>query len=615
MSQQKAISKLFFERSHFIVIGLTGRTGSGCTTAASILEESEPNFPSVDSINYRGNNFYSGLNIRRYEIASNFTQENWAPFYSIKISDLISAYLLSMKTEELAKFICHYSHKPVDISVVLNTLKEGKFDNNYVTKDYYQIIDTLLKHEKKVDIGTLEKHFIKFLKLVRKFTNDFKNELRKLENDLYISTYQAAGNSIRKLGRVVCEFEHCEFDPEKVFHLPETTNRVIKILRHKLSKALIVIDAIRNPYEARFFSERYAAFYLVSVNAPDDDRQSYLHNVHKFSIEQRERIDEIESGKNRDKYDDFIYQNVKKCIEISDIHIFNPRNEIENSNILRAQLSWYVALMKHPGLITPTSMERVMQIAYTAKTNSGCISRQVGAAITDDDNSIKAIGWNDVPSGQIPCSLRSLNGVLDNFDETEYSKFERTNKDFRNKIRVVYKSFQPLSNMLSGRNLSYCFKDIKNSVDKKGNQVHTRSLHAEENAFLQISKYGGVGMNNGKLYTTASPCELCSKKAYQIGVTEIIYIDPYPGIAREHILQTGSKIPTLIQFHGAVGKGYHLLYQPTLPYKDELSFFTDESLTAYEFKEKCTTFTNFLLEEGLLDKTTAENIYTNLDKK
>ncbi|WP_235846252.1 deaminase [Morganella psychrotolerans] len=60
---------------------------------------------------------------------------------------------------------------------------------------------------------------------------------------------------------------------------------------------------------------------------------------------------------------------------------------------------------------------------------------------------------------------------------------------------------------------------------KENNQVHTRSLHAEENAFLQISKYGGTGVQHGSLYTTASPCELCAKKAYQLGIKEIVFID------------------------------------------------------------------------------------------
>ncbi|WP_225603246.1 hypothetical protein [Pseudomonas sp. PDM09] len=123
----------------------------------------------------------------------------------------------------------------------------------------------------------------------------------------------------------------------------------------------------------------------------------------------------------------------------------------------------------------------------------------------------------------------------------------------------------------SGRNISYCFKDEYKGLTGDKNQVHTRSLHAEENAFLQIAKYGGRGVEHGKLFTTASPCELCSKKAYQLGIKEIYYIDPYPGIAMSHILMGGSRNPELIIFSGAIGKAFHNLYTPKMSYKDELN--------------------------------------------
>ncbi|MCK7630130.1 hypothetical protein MZ018_00615 [Shewanella sp. JNE10-2] len=109
-------------------------------------------------------------------------------------------------------------------------------------------------------------------------------------------------------------------------------------------------------------------------------------------------------------------------------------------------------------------------------------------------------------------------------------------------------------------------------MDDERNQVHTRSLHAEENAFLQLAKYGSVGIEGGKLFTTASPCELCAKKAYQLGIKEIVYIDPYPGLAIQHIISIGTNPPKLIQFRGAVGKAYHQLYEPLMSYKDELSY-------------------------------------------
>ena len=95
---------------------------------------------------------------------------------------------------------------------------------------------------------------------------------------------------------------------------------------------------------------------------------------------------------------------------------------------------------------------------------------------------------------------------------------------------------------------------------------------------MQIIKYGGSGIEGGLLFTTASPCELCAKKAYQLGIKEIYYIDPYPGIAENHILKGGLNNPELVLFSGAIGRAYHRLYSPIVPYKDELDIFIDDSI-------------------------------------
>lgn len=568
------ISNIFHERGQFIIIGLTGRTGSGCTTAANILESSTPDFPSLANFEYQGEPFYQGLDARRYAVLSKYASEKFQSFISIKVSDLISSYLLLLTADEMIEFAFDQDPR-INRDHLDKVIRHGKFSNNYIIQRFSKILRELLIHKEKPKLESEDLgNFMRFLKLIRKFTRDFKNELQEVDNHLYVKVYQAAGNSIRKVGTVEPDYTKLEFKTSAVFHLPETINRTIKIIRKIHNRAFIVIDAIRNPFEAKFFRERYAAFYLISVNAPDEDRKSYLQNVHKFSVDEFDQLEKRESGKTIVEDADFISQNVQRCIEISDIHIFNPRNELENNNVLKAQLAWYFALILHPGLTTPTALERVMQIAYTAKSNSGCISRQVGAVVTDKNNSIKAVGWNDVAKGQIPCGLRSLPGLLNDFDAITYSEYERNNKDFRNTarkelIKIIDKDGA------AGKNLSYCFKDLKNSIDHKGNQVHTRSLHAEENAFLQLAKYGSAAIEGGKLFTTASPCELCAKKAYQLGISEIVYIDPYPGIAKDHIIEIGEKPPKLIQFRGAVGRGYYQLYDPTLPYKDELNYLKD----------------------------------------
>lgn len=563
-------------REQFILIGLTGRTGSGCTTAANILESASPIFPETKHVQYNSKQFFEELDIKRYEILRQYTQANWCSFVSIKVSDLISGYLLNLDKQYLIDFIEKFipDNSIVNKSEIEKIINDGVFSRNFVQKKYRNFQQIILEHDQEIDFKSIDQEqFLKYLKLIRKFTRDFKEELKSLERGLYVSVYQAAGNSIRKTGEILTKYQNESFDPEKVFHLPTSINRVIKCLRKTRKKVFIVIDAIRNQHEVRFFRDRYSAFYLVSINAPNQDRNEYLHQVHKFNVDQLKEIDVKESGKSSEEFGYFISQNVKKCVEISDIHIFNPRNELDNNNILKAQLAWYVALMLHPGLVSPTTIERTMQIAYSAKSNSGCISRKVGAVIMNLDNSVQAIGWNDVPKGQVPCVLRSIDGALNSFDEIEYSLFERTNPEFRKKLIEKKEELSTgKEDRLDGRNCSYCFKDIKNSITpEEKNQVHTRSLHAEENAFLQITKYGGTGISGGKLYTTASPCELCSKKAYQLGISQIIFIDPYPGISQDHILEIGLNKPELVQFRGAVGKGYHQLYDSTIDYKDELA--------------------------------------------
>ncbi len=236
---------------------------------------------------------------------------------------------------------------------------------------------------------------------------------------------------------------------------------------------------------------------------------------------------------------------------------------------LANQLLRFVSLIRRPGIVTPSALERCMQIAYTAKLNSGCISRQVGAVVTDVNFSVRSIGWNDAPHGQVPCNLRNRDDLLAGSDSSAYSEFERTDEKYLGHFTTSSKRFTIVPE--EGRNNAFCFKSEYNAFRNERNQVHTRSLHAEENAFLQISKYGLSSIEGGLLFTTASPCELCAKKAYQLGITRIFYIDPYPGIAIGHILQGGSKNPTLTLFSGAIGRAFHKLYSPIVAYKDELN--------------------------------------------
>ena len=176
-----------------------------------------------------------------------------------------------------------------------------------------------------------------------------------------------------------------------------------------------------------------------------------------------------------------------------------------------------------------------------------------------------------MPQGQVSCALRDVGDLLSGEDSAAFSDYEKSEKPLRDHIGAKFANKGSL--LVDGLRCPFCFKDAYNQIKSEDNQVHTRSLHAEENAFLQLAKHGGSGIAGGVLYTTASPCELCSKKAYQLGIAEVIYVDPYPGISGAHVLGSGNLEgrPQLRLFSGAVGHAYHRLYEPLLPIKDEYS--------------------------------------------
>lgn len=124
----------------------------------------------------------------------------------------------------------------------------------------------------------------------------------------------------------------------------------------------------------------------------------------------------------------FILQNVEGCLRDADIFI-NNETDNERLILLKKKLLRYVSLIMNPGLVLPTPIERGMQIAYTAKLNSGCISRQVGAAITDDQYHLLSVGWNQQPEMQLPCLYRDLCSLYYQWAPDAYSDFELDNQN------------------------------------------------------------------------------------------------------------------------------------------------------------------------------------------
>ena len=651
----KPIYKL---RQDFSIIGITGRTGSGCTKLGRILSSEFREIRQSISF-YRTPADLDGVQInfkRKYTVAYSYAKENWKPYIVIQYKNILYTLLLIEHhknpnifddlIEAMYSEKQEFKNKALEVKNNLEKVLDpsGKYDEPIrLIKDLAPFLTDKKEHSDLIDpiqkliAGTSYKAMLK--------------EINTILSQHYIQRtfllHKVACN-YRKYGSAI---KNGEPSSRNLYTIVSFINLFIKGIRKDADGAKqpchVVIDSLRNSLEIMFLKERYAAFHMVAVKG--ERRQQRLESRitatnTDYSSDEVSSIAKklLELDNTEYKTNDFHKRgvlsspDVQNCISQSDIHLFNSdesellhQQEKDVSKLfaevyfgkdgvfkdesyknsffsLSEQAIKLQTLIQQPGLITPSSVERCMQIAYSAKVNSGCISRQVGAVVADQNYSIKSVGWNDVPAGSMPCNLRDVRDLVPQVDGQEnevddrnfkgYSLFthfesgkgreeyergadgddesyllHKETKGFSEFMKETYSGIH-LKMKATGKPCSFCFKTAYNKFTGEDNQVHTRSLHAEENAMLQISKYGGQALENGILFTTASPCELCSKKAYQLGIKVVYYIDPYPGISRSHVLKNSKKNdPEMRFFRGAVGRGYHKLYEPFLAYKDEIS--------------------------------------------
>ena len=636
------LNEFYRLRTDFTIIGLTGRVGAGCSLIASKLADEDFVLKALNEKDSRP--AYSSERIK-YDICSNFLKYpgNWRKFQIINYKNVLVLHLIHQANtttdpiDSIIEIICQNGQGKMHRGKPIKNRFDKIVDSDLMDqlriflKENAQIItaeknnfhlDNKPLHiviKEKRNYSDLYSYFFGEFEILCKQFYDKLNEYdltkrSRLTHDL--AYYLRQHGDVNNTGVV---------DMSCMFTIAETLNQLIKAFRKRPGgkTTKIVIDAMKNSLELMYFKEKYSAFYAVATNKNDLLRQRYVlekaiqqypssdkkntdSKAHKHSAHLL-MLDDIEYKTTDHKSGEFYAPDIENCIQKSDYHIYIPDGiDIEadpeefSYMSLDEQLIKMISLIHQPGIITPTAIERCMQLAFAAKTNSGCISRQVGAAITDKDYSIKAIGWNEVPEGQVPCNLRSLTNLAGTQTESFFSDFEKfggdyDGKTFKEKAGNEIKNGD-LSN-LNGRHCPFCFKSFHNAFEGKDNQVHTRSLHAEENAMMQIVKYGGQPVKGGNLFTTASPCELCSKKAFQLGIKNIFYIDPYPGISQTQILKAGKRKesnPKLFMYQGAVGRAFHKLYEPFMSIKDEMVL-----LTEINPKIKKSTVDDFDVEERI----------------
>ena len=232
-----------------------------------------------------------------------------------------------------------------------------------------------------------------------------------------------------------------------------------------------VIDSIRHPMEVEALRAAHRDFKLVWVDADPKLRFERLTQRGRMGDpETLERLMELEARELAGG-GDAAGQQLAAVKALADFTLTNDGDLPALHAAIQEVLSRSLFFER------PDWDEYFMSIARVAATRSNCVKRKIGAVITIDRR-IVATGYNGTPRGVKNCNEGGC----------------------------------PRCNAFgeSGQALSECI-----------------CSHGEENAIVQ-SAYHGVSVRSGTLYTTMSPCLLCTKMIVNSGITTVVYNGDYP---------------------------------------------------------------------------------------
>lgn len=339
---------------------------------------------------------------------------------------------------------------------------------------------------------------------------------KKLDSANRYEKLQAAGNLLRKHRRTdfLAELAIAAISLDRN-RRPTGEDSAIPVPERVPTRVAYVIDQLKHPDEVGLLRTIYSnLFYLVGVFASEKQRTSNLEKsltpVDAKSVMQRDRREEDTDG-----------QQLDKTLRLADFFV---RNNQHSNQSIQKPLERFLALVHGAVARTPTKDEYAMYAAFSAGLRSACLSRQVGAAITNGDGEVIATGCNDVP--------KAFGGLYTEDDgandfrcaNVEGGKcFNDENKDaLAAEIQELLREHSVDESLAST-----LVKEIRADTRLKDLIEFSRSVHAEMDALTSLARKGGPGSLGGRLYTTTYPCHNCARHIIAAGVKEVYYVEPY----------------------------------------------------------------------------------------
>lgn len=277
-----------------------------------------------------------------------------------------------------------------------------------------------------------------------------------------------------------------------------------------------LVDQLKHPQEVRLLRRVYGnLFYLVGVLASEGQR---TENLRKKNIAGGEVGPIIE----RDKQDEEEHgQQLDKTLRLADFFLRNNRHSDKS---IEKPLRRFFSLVHGETARTPTKDEYAMYAAFSAGLRSACLSRQVGAAITDSSGNVLATGCNDVP--------KARGGLYTEDDgDLDYRCINLRggvcfNDQKKDDLEAEIQSILTAKNIELPRAKELA-RDIRRKTRLRDLLEFSRSVHAEMDAIVSIVRKGGNGVIGGCLFTTTFPCHNCARHIVAAGISKVFYIEPY----------------------------------------------------------------------------------------
>jgi len=323
------------------------------------------------------------------------------------------------------------------------------------------------------------------------------------------------GNKLRKehSPQILADFAISEIAKSRV---RETDKSSLNKEKFSSRRKCFIINSLKHHKEYEQLRSVYGStLYLLGIFSPFEDRRKYLED--KFSSKYHNKIGNLID---RDTGEDIqTGQEVEKVFENSDYFIRTYRADDK----IKKRIETFIDLIFDYGFNTPTIEERAMYQAASASANSACLSRQVGACITDKNGHILSLGWNEVP-----CAGGGVYHIASKNDARCFKKKECANSKRKDII-----SSKIIESLVKERIISEEQKEkTANIINDKNNGLKNliefaRSIHAEMHAIIIGSQKTGDKMVDGKLFCTTYPCHNCARHIVLSGIKEVYYIEPY----------------------------------------------------------------------------------------